>query len=77
MLFQIVSNLANDLGDSLKGTDNIGRIGPMRSVQSGLVSKKEMRNAVVLASILSLLSAGTLIYLGTKDLPIEYDSLSP
>lgn len=70
VLFQIVSNLANDLGDSLKGTDNKGRIGPMRSVQSGLVSKKEMRNAVVLVSILSLLSAGTLIYLGTKDLPI-------
>lgn len=69
ILFQIVSNLANDLGDSLKGTDNEERVGPMRSVQSGLISKKEMRNAVILTSVLSFLSAGTLIFIGTKELP--------
>jgi 1,4-dihydroxy-2-naphthoate octaprenyltransferase len=66
ILFQIVSNLANDLGDSIKGTDNNERIGPMRSVQSGLISKKEMRNAVVFTSILSFISAAILIYFGTK-----------
>jgi 1,4-dihydroxy-2-naphthoate octaprenyltransferase len=71
VLFQIVSNLANDLGDSIKGTDNKDRVGPMRSVQSGLISKNEMRNAVVMTSIISLLSAGTLIYLGTTNLPIS------
>jgi 1,4-dihydroxy-2-naphthoate octaprenyltransferase len=71
VLFQIVSNLANDLGDSVKGTDNKDRVGPMRSVQSGLISKNEMRNAVVITSIVSLLSAGTLIYLGTTNLPIS------
>ena len=71
VLFQIVSNLANDLGDSIKGTDNKDRVGPMRSVQSGLISKNEMRNAVVITSIVSLLSAGTLIYIGTIDLPIS------
>jgi 1,4-dihydroxy-2-naphthoate octaprenyltransferase len=71
VLFQIVSNLANDLGDSIKGTDNKDRVGPMRSVQSGLISKNEMRNAVVITSIVSLLSAGTLIYLGTTNLPIS------
>lgn len=66
ILFQIVSNLANDLGDSIKGTDNNERIGPMRSVQSGLITKKEMRNAVVFTSILSFISAAILIYFGTK-----------
>ena len=71
VLFQIVSNLANDLGDSIKGTDNKDRVGPMRSVQSGLISKNEMRNAVVMTSIVSLLSAGTLIYIGTTNLPIS------
>ena len=71
VLFQIVSNLANDLGDSIKGTDNKDRVGPMRSVQSGLISKNEMRNAVVITSIVSLLSAGTLIYIGTTNLPIS------
>ena len=69
ILFQIVSNLANDLGDSMKGTDNENRVGPMRSVQSGLISKKEMTTAVILTSVLSLVAAVSLIYIGTKGLP--------
>lgn len=36
---QILSNLANDLGDYLKGTDVTGnRQGPARAVQSGKIS---------------------------------------
>jgi len=70
LLFQIISNLSNDLGDSLKGTDNANRVGPMRSVQSGVISKKEMKMAVIFTSILALISAVALIYLGSKDLPI-------
>lgn len=66
--FQILSNLANDLGDSLKGTDNAERIGPMRSVQSGVISKTEMRNAVIGTAVLSFVLAGSLIFVGTKDL---------
>lgn len=68
LLFQILSNLANDLGDSLKGADNEGRIGPMRSVQSGKISKIAMRNAVIATATLSLLSAGLLIYVSAKQL---------
>ena len=60
--FQILSNLANDLGDSLKGTDNAERIGPMRSVQSGVISKTEMRNAVIGTALLSFVLAGSLIF---------------
>ena len=33
--FQILSNLANDYGDGVKGTDNNHRIGPERAIQSG------------------------------------------
>lgn len=62
LLFQILSNLANDLGDAQKGTDNANRIGPMRAVQSGKISQKTMKIAVVLSALLSLLSAGVLIY---------------
>lgn len=69
VLFQILSNLANDLGDSLKGADNEERIGPMRAVQSGIISLKEMKNAVILTSILSLCTALPLIYLGTQHMP--------
>lgn len=68
VLFQILSNLANDLGDSIKGTDNAHRIGPMRSVQSGVISASEMKKAVVFAALLSFISAGLLIYFGTKEL---------
>jgi len=69
VLFQILSNLANDLGDGIKGTDNDNRVGPERAVQSGVISPKAMKNGVVLTSILSLISASLLIYLGTQNMP--------
>lgn len=66
VLFQLISNLANDLGDGLKGTDNDQRIGPGRAIQHGLISKKEMITAIVLLSLLSLLSSTWLISIGTR-----------
>lgn len=69
ILFQILSNLANDLGDGIKGTDNAERVGPARMVQSGTISAKEMKSSVVLTAILSLLSAGGLIYVGVQEMP--------
>jgi 1,4-dihydroxy-2-naphthoate octaprenyltransferase len=68
VLFQIVSNLANDLGDSQKGADNPDRIGPMRAVQSGVISQSEMKRAVILTSFLSICSALPLIYIGTQNM---------
>ena len=56
VLFQILSNLANDLGDGAKGTDNDNRVGPERAVQSGIITQKEMKIAVGINSVLSLLS---------------------
>lgn len=69
VFFQVVSNLANDLGDSIKGADNDERVGPQRAVQSGVISKKEMRNAVILFVLLSMASAIPLIIIGTQDMP--------
>lgn len=69
LLFQLVSNLANDLGDSQKGTDNEQRIGPVRAVQSGEISPSRMKAAVILFTILSLLSAAALIYVSAQKLP--------
>lgn len=71
VLFQILSNLANDLGDGMKGTDNKDRIGPMRAVQSGVISQKEMKFAVIFTGILSLISSALLIYFGTQNMPFE------
>lgn len=69
ILFQVLSNLANDLGDGVKGTDNAKRVGPDRAVQSGIISAKSMRNVVIVTAILSLISAGALIYFGTQNMP--------
>lgn len=43
---QILSNLANDYGDGVKGTDNHTRIGPTRAIQSGEITPKQMRRAL-------------------------------
>jgi 1,4-dihydroxy-2-naphthoate octaprenyltransferase len=71
VLFQVLSNLANDLGDSQKGTDNKHRIGPERAVQSGIISLQEMKRAVILFSVLSAISAGLLIYIGSQGMPLK------
>lgn len=62
IFLQILSNLANDLGDSLNGADHSGRKGPSRAVQSGAISVGQMKNAVVLFSALCLLSGISLLY---------------
>jgi 1,4-dihydroxy-2-naphthoate octaprenyltransferase len=69
--FQILSNLANDLGDSQKGTDNKNRVGPTRAVQSGIISQKEMKFALYFCAIFSMLSAGGLIYFSAGNLTPE------
>ncbi len=71
VLFQVLSNLANDLGDGVKGTDNDDRVGPERAVQSGVISPKAMRNGVIINSVLSLISAALLIYFGTQEMPMS------
>ena len=40
IVFQILSNFANDYGDGMKGTDNQERIGPKRVLQQKLISPK-------------------------------------
>ncbi len=71
ILFQILSNLANDLGDGMKGTDNHERIGPTRAIQSGLISHKEMKIAVIATSILSAISASILLYYGAQGMTMN------
>ncbi len=61
ILLQILSNLANDYGDSVNGADHDGRKGPMRAVQSGAISAKAMKNAVILFVILCLISGVSLL----------------
>lgn len=62
LVFQVLSNYANDYGDAEKGTDNLERIGPMRSIQSGEITAKQMKNAIIACSIIGLASSILLIY---------------
>jgi 1,4-dihydroxy-2-naphthoate octaprenyltransferase len=66
IFLQILSNLANDYGDSQHGADSIQREGPKRSVQSGSISARSMKMAIFITAILSLLS-GTLLLLTAID----------
>src|SRR5688572_9537568 len=58
---QILSNLANDYGDSVHGADSTARKGPSRAVQSGMVSKQQMKTAVIIFIVLSLASGISLL----------------
>jgi 1,4-dihydroxy-2-naphthoate octaprenyltransferase len=60
---QILSNFANDYGDGVKGTDNDERIGPMRALQSGVISDKEMKKGIILTSTITAILALSLIYI--------------
>lgn len=63
LLYQVLSNFANDYGDGVKGTDQ-NRIGEaeQRAVASGKISAKQMRNAMFLFAILSLVATLVLLY---------------
>ncbi len=61
ILFQILSNFANDYGDGVKGTDNDERIGPQRAIQSGEITPAQMKKAVMITGILSFVSALALV----------------
>jgi 1,4-dihydroxy-2-naphthoate octaprenyltransferase len=70
IFLQILSNLANDYGDYTRGVDNDDRVGPLRSLQSGLINKKEMILAMWIVSALCSLFGVSLIYFGTLGLNI-------
>ncbi|MFN8277827.1 MAG: 1,4-dihydroxy-2-naphthoate polyprenyltransferase [Chitinophagales bacterium] len=68
LLLQILSNLANDLGDGLKGTDNAQRIGPRRAIQAGLLSVNEMKMGIAVVVILCLIFGLSLLSLSLNTL---------
>ncbi|MCZ8134059.1 MAG: UbiA family prenyltransferase, partial [Algoriphagus sp.] len=43
IFLQILSNLSNDYGDTVHGADSAERQGPVRAVQSGIISLAEMK----------------------------------
>jgi len=64
LLYQVLSNYANDYGDGVKGTD-AKRINEAesRAVASGKITAKQMKNAVILFSALSFVATVALLYI--------------
>ncbi len=62
LLLQILSNLANDYGDSIHGADSANRQGPQRAVQSGAISSGSMRMAMYVTAFLAFVSGIWLLW---------------
>lgn len=71
ILLQVLSNIANDYGDGVKGTDNENRVGPERAIQSQKISIKAMRNAIIINSILAFGSGIGLIYYALQNASVQ------
>lgn len=67
---QILSNLANDYGDGVKGTDNENRVGPERAIQSGQISEVQMIDAIRKTILIIIFLTVALIFtaFGTKNI---------
>ena len=63
LFLQILSNLANDYGDSIHGADHSERTGPKRMVQSGHITLVQMKSSLYLFTAFALLSGLYLLYL--------------
>ncbi|TNH09234.1 1,4-dihydroxy-2-naphthoate polyprenyltransferase [Testudinibacter sp. TR-2022] len=66
LLLQIVSNFANDYGDHLKGSDTAERIGPLRGIQHGVISPKQLKIGLILVILATLCCGSALILLATE-----------
>ena len=70
LFLQILSNLANDYGDFVKGVDNEDRVGPDRTLQAGLITKEQMVKAMWVILLLCSIFGAWLIYEGTVGLDL-------
>ncbi|HHF6591121.1 TPA: 1,4-dihydroxy-2-naphthoate octaprenyltransferase [Haemophilus influenzae] len=68
ILLQVLSNFANDYGDHQKGSDTEERIGPLRGIQKGAISAKELKWGLILMVMASFLSGSFLIGIAYENL---------
>ena len=68
ILLQVLSNFANDYGDHQKGSDTEERIGPLRGIQKGAISAKELKWGLILMVVASFFSGSFLIGIAYENL---------
>lgn len=72
-VLQLLSNMANDLGDYQQGTDITGeRIGPQRTVQSGAITPEEMTKAIKIAIACAIVIGVLLVYVALQFMEWQY-----
>lgn len=72
-ILQLLSNMANDLGDYEHGTDTTGeRVGPQRTVQSGAITPKQMKKAIYIAIGSAAIIGSLLIYIALQFMELKY-----
>lgn len=67
---QILSNLANDLGDFQNKKDTEERIGPERMVHSGKITPGQMSRGVKLMAVVSIILGFSVIFFGSRALDL-------
>lgn len=72
VFLQILSNLANDYGDSVHGADHVQRQGPPRAVQSGAIPAAAMRRAMGIFVLLAVGSGLALLWLAFGKTRLPY-----
>jgi 1,4-dihydroxy-2-naphthoate polyprenyltransferase len=67
IFLQVLSNLANDYGDSVHGADHAARVGPARAVQSGKITAEAMKKGIYFFIVLALLSGLSLLWVAFQN----------
>jgi 1,4-dihydroxy-2-naphthoate polyprenyltransferase len=66
IFLQVLSNFANDYGDTANGIDTADRTVATRAVQTGAITPKQMKNAIILCGILSFITGCMLLYVALR-----------
>lgn len=75
-ILQLLSNMANDLGDYQQGTDITGeRVGPQRTLQSGAITPQQMKKAILIAIGAATIVGALLIYIALQFMDWKYIAL--
>ena len=71
VFLQILSNYANDFGDTQNGIDTKDRKVALRTVQTGKISTQEMKKAIIFLAIISFLAGIILLFQSLKNASLE------
>jgi 1,4-dihydroxy-2-naphthoate octaprenyltransferase len=64
LLMQIISNLQNDVGYSARGVDSSSRLGMPRATSNGLLTPHQVRAAIALATVVTIIVGWPLVQRG-------------